>query len=148
MQEQHDSFRLDPLRLAAGEDVASEALRWAESRLSEKPILIYSTAAPEAVRGIQDRLGRDQAGAMVEQAMGSIAKGLVSKGVRRLVVAGGETSGAVVGALGVQGLYIGPEIDPGVPWTFSIGEPALALALKSGNFGTQDFFVKSFCTQP
>ncbi len=71
-----------------------------------------------------------------------------AKGVRRLVVAGGETSGAVVGALGVEGLTIGPEIDPGVPWTFSIGEPTLALALKSGNFGTPDFFTKAFGAQP
>ncbi len=148
MQQEHESFRLDPLRLAAGDDLASEALRWAQSRISEKPILIYSTAAPDAVRSIQDRLGRDQAGAIVEQAMGDIAKGLVSRGVHRLVVAGGETSGAVAVALGVQGLYIGPEIDPGVPWTFSIGHPSLALVLKSGNFGTHDFFAKAFVTQP
>ena len=79
---------------------------------------------------------------------GKIAQGLVAKGVRRLVVAGGETSGAVVGALGVEGLHIGPEIDPGVPWTFSIGQPTLALALKSGNFGTPDFFTKAFGAQP
>ena len=85
---------------------------------------------------------------MIEQALGRIAQGLVARGVRRLVVAGGETSGAVVGALGVEGLLIGPEIDPGVPWTFSLGEPTLALALKSGNFGAQDFFVKAFGLQP
>jgi uncharacterized protein YgbK (DUF1537 family) len=85
---------------------------------------------------------------MIEQTLGRIAQGLVARGVRRLVVAGGETSGAVVGALGVQGLYIGPEIDPGVPWTFSIGQPTLALALKSGNFGTPDFFTKAFRMQP
>ena len=80
--------------------------------------------------------------------MAAIAQGLVSAGVRRLLVAGGETSGAVVTALGVKGLLIGPEIDPGVPWTFSIGEPSLALALKSGNFGTVDFFTKAFDRQP
>ena len=76
--------------------------------------------------------------------MGKIARELVAAGVRRLVVAGGETSGAVVSALGVEGLDIGREIDPGVPWTFSIGEPRLALALKSGNFGSEDFFTKAF----
>jgi uncharacterized protein YgbK (DUF1537 family) len=54
----------------------------------------------------------------------------------------------VVSALAVQGLYIGPEIDPGVPWTFSIGQPTLALALKSGNFGGPDFFTKAFNVQP
>jgi uncharacterized protein YgbK (DUF1537 family) len=128
--------------------VAGEALAWAGARLSEKPILIYSTAAPEQVKAVQEKLGREHAGELIERTLGRIAQGLVAKGVRRLVVAGGETSGAVVGALGVEGLFIGPEIDPGVPWTFSIGEPALALALKSGNFGTPDFFTKSFGLQP
>lgn len=85
---------------------------------------------------------------MIERTLGRIARGLVDKGVHRLVVAGGETAGAVVGALGVEGLAIGPEIDPGVPWTFSIGRPTLALALKSGNFGAPDFFTKAFRVQP
>ena len=76
--------------------------------------------------------------------MAAIAKGLVARGVRRLVVAGGETSGAVVDALGVKALKIGPPIDPGVPWTASLGEPELLLALKSGNFGAPDFFIKAF----
>lgn len=148
MKKDHDSFELDPIAIAAGRDVAQDALTWAGSRLSEKPVLIYSTATPEQVKAVQDKLGREHAGAMVEETMGKIAKGLVTKGVRRMVVAGGETSGAVVGALGVEGLAIGPEIDPGVPWTVSIGEPSLALALKSGNFGTEDFFTKAFKVQP
>ena len=148
MKRDHDSFAIDPLAVATGKDVAAEALAWASTRLSEKPLLIYSTAAPEQVKAVQDRLGRERAGSMIEQALGRIAQGLVARGVRRLVVAGGETSGAVVGALGVEGLLIGPEIDPGVPWTFSLGEPTLALALKSGNFGAQDFFVKAFGLQP
>ena len=76
--------------------------------------------------------------------MGEIARQLVAGGVTRLVVAGGETSGAVVTALGLDTLAIGPEIDPGVPWTLSLGEPNLALALKSGNFGGPDFFTKAF----
>jgi uncharacterized protein YgbK (DUF1537 family) len=148
MKKDHDAFELDPMAIAAGRDVAQEALEWAAGRLSEKPILIYSTATPEQVRAVQDKLGREHAGALVEETLGKIARGLVAKGVHRLVVAGGETSGAVVGALGVEGLAIGPEIDPGVPWTASIGEPALALALKSGNFGTPDFFTKAFKLQP
>jgi uncharacterized protein YgbK (DUF1537 family) len=148
MKKDHDAFELDPVAIAAGRDVAQEAIDWAAGRLSDKPILVYSTAAPEQVRAVQDKLGREHAGALVEETLGKIAKGLVARGVRRLVVAGGETSGAVVGVLGVEGLAIGPEIDPGVPWTMSIGEPGLALALKSGNFGTQDFFTKSFRTQP
>ena len=148
MKKDHDAFELDPIAIASGRDVAQDALNWAGSRLSEKPVLVYSTATPEQVKAVQDKLGREHAGAMVEETMGKIAKGLVAKGVRRLVVAGGETSGAVVGALGVEGLAIGPEIDPGVPWTVSIGEPSLALALKSGNFGTADFFTKAFRVQP
>jgi uncharacterized protein YgbK (DUF1537 family) len=148
MKRDHEAFELDPVAIASGKDLASEALAWAAKRLSERPVLIYSTAAPEQVKAVQDKLGREHAGSMIEQALSKIAQGLVARGVRRLVVAGGETSGAVVGALGVEGLYIGPEIDPGVPWTFSIGEPTLALALKSGNFGTQDFFTKAFRVQP
>jgi 3-dehydrotetronate 4-kinase len=148
MKKDHDAFELDPIAIASGRDVAQDALNWAGSRLSEKPVLVYSTATPEQVKAVQDKLGREHAGAMVEETMGKIAKGLVAKGVRRLVVAGGETSGAVVSALGVEGLAIGPEIDPGVPWTVSIGEPSLALALKSGNLGTADFFTKAFKVQP
>lgn len=148
MRETHDTFELDPLAIAAGQDVAAAALAWARPRLSEKPILIYSTANPDQVKSVQGRLGREHAGALVEQTMGRVAQGLVECGVHRLVVAGGETSGAVVGALGVEGLAIGPEIDPGVPWTFSIGEPTLALALKSGNFGGPDFFTRAFAVQP
>ncbi len=139
-----DAFRIDPLAIAGGRDIGAEALDWAAQKLGDKPILIYSTAAPDAVGTAQQKLGRENAGALVEETLGKIARGLVAAGVRRLVVAGGETSGAVVSALGVQGLHIGAEIDPGVPWTFSIGEPALALALKSGNFGTPDFFTKAF----
>ena len=148
MKKDHEAFKLDPVAIASGRDVAQEALDWTGSRLSEKPVLIYSTSTPEQVGAVQEKLGREHAGAIVEETLGKIAKGLVAKGVRRLVVAGGETAGAVVGALNVEGLAIGPEIDPGVPWTVSIGEPSLALALKSGNFGTPDFFTKAFKVQP
>jgi len=148
MKRDHDAFELDPLAMAAGRDVAGEALAWAQGRLSEKPILIYSTATPEQVGEVQKKLGREHAGELVERTLGRVAQGLVERGVRRLVVAGGETSGAVVSALGVEGLTIGPEIDPGVPWTFGIGAPTLALALKSGNFGGRDFFTRAFAVQP
>lgn len=144
MRGDHETFQLDPIAIAQGRDVAAEAIDWARSRIGDKPVLIYSTAAPEQVGAVQSKLGREHSGALVEETMGKIAKELVAAGVRRLVVAGGETSGAVVSALGVEGLHIGREIDPGVPWTFSIGEPRLALALKSGNFGTRDFFTKAF----
>jgi uncharacterized protein YgbK (DUF1537 family) len=137
-------FRVDPVRLAAGEDVVQAALDWAAPLLSGGPVLVYATAAPEAVRSVQARLGVEQAGQLVEKALAAVARGLVQRGVRQLIVAGGETSGAVVSALGVTGLRIGPQIDPGVPWTLSLGEAPLALALKSGNFGTSDFFVKAW----
>jgi 3-dehydrotetronate 4-kinase len=93
---------------------------------------------------VQAKLGRAEAGEIVERAMARIAKTLVDEdGVRRLVVAGGETSGAVVSALGVTGLRIGAQIDPGVPGTVTLNEPSIALALKSGNFGGPDFFAKA-----
>ena len=94
---------------------------------------------------MQARLGRDAAGALVEQALAEIAEALVARGVRRLIVAGGETAGAVVTRLRVLSLRIGAEIDPGVPWTYAEGGgPPLLMALKSGNFGAPDFFVKAF----
>jgi uncharacterized protein YgbK (DUF1537 family) len=148
MRKDHEAFAIDPAAIAAGSDVAREALAWAQPRLSQNPLLIYSTAAPEQVAAVQQRLGRERAGSMIEETLGRIAQGLVAQGVRRLVVAGGETSGAVVSALGVEGLQIGAEIDPGVPWTVSLGEPPLALALKSGNFGAPDFFLKAFKVKP
>jgi len=135
---------LDPVGLADGGDDVARALAFAERHLGDVPVLISSSAPPEEVAQVQERLGRELAGAAVEEAMAAIAKGLVARGVRRLVVAGGETSGAVVDALGVAALRIGPPIDPGVPWTASLGEPKLLLALKSGNFGAPDFFIKAF----
>ncbi|MGB8437572.1 MAG: nucleotide-binding domain containing protein, partial [Burkholderiales bacterium] len=91
----------------------------------------------------QAQLGVERAGQLVESCMAEVARDLVAHGVRRLVVAGGETSGAVVQSLGVTRLRIGPQIDPGVPWTMSLGEPNILLALKSGNFGAPDFFAKA-----
>ena len=144
MRESCPGFDVDPLRLARGDDVVGEALAWAKPKLGTVPVLVSASASHEAVARVQKAVGRDRAGALVEAALGAIAKGLVAAGVRRLVVAGGETSGEVVRALGVRALRIGPQIDPGVPWTLSLGEPPLALALKSGNFGADDFFMKAF----
>jgi 3-dehydrotetronate 4-kinase len=128
--------------------VAQQALAWAKPLLGAEPILISATAPPEKVVEAQNRLGRERAGTVVEETLATIARGLVAAGVRRLIVAGGETAGAVVQALGVTGLRIGRQIDPGVPWTVSLprsrGEPALALALKSGNFGAPDFYLRAF----
>lgn len=140
--------KIDADRVAEGQPVAAEILDWAASQPEDTPVLIYSSADPDEVAAIQARYGRDRAGAMLEETMGVIAEGLVAAGIRQLVVAGGETSGAVVSALTVTALRIGPEIDPGVPWTESIGEPRLALALKSGNFGGEDFFEKALGMLP
>jgi len=137
------AFHVDALELAAGQAVVALALAWAQPRIGNEPVLIYATGKPEEVKAVQARLGVEAAGKLIEDALAQIAKGLVAMGVRKLVIAGGETSGAVVQALGVNALRIGPQIDPGVPWTVTAGEPALALALKSGNFGTPDFFAKA-----
>jgi uncharacterized protein YgbK (DUF1537 family) len=141
------AFAIDPLRLAAGEDVAAQALAWAVPRLADGPVLVYATAAPEAVKAVQAQLGVERAGALVEQALARVAQGLVAAGVGQLLVAGGETSGACVQALGVDTLRIGPQIDPGVPWchaTPPTRTQGLHLALKSGNFGGVDFFTRAF----
>ena len=142
------AFAIDPLALAAGQDVVGAALRWAQPKLAQGPLLVYATAEPAAVQAVQARLGVAQAGEIVERALSAIAKGLVRAGVRQMLVAGGETSGAVVQALGVQRMTIGPQIDPGVPWT-AVQSPecsghTLHVALKSGNFGSADFFSKAF----
>ncbi len=130
--------------------VVDAALEYAEGNLDAGPVLIYASASPEEVRRAQQRLGVQQAGELVERAMAEIAAELVGRlGVRRLLVAGGETSGAVVTALDVQGLRIGESIDPGVPWTTTLGtEEPLALALKSGNFGAPDFMTKAWKLMP
>jgi uncharacterized protein YgbK (DUF1537 family) len=109
-----------------------------------RPALVYSSADPSVVRAVQDQLGAQRAGALVEHLLADVGRLLLANGFTRFLIAGGETSGAVVGALGVTALRIGPEIDPGVPWTRSIGTPDVALALKSGNFGAPDFFLKAW----
>jgi uncharacterized protein YgbK (DUF1537 family) len=133
------SYAIDPRALARGEPVAERALAWAATHLPGQAVLIYATAPAPQLRAVQAELGAAQAGALVEACLAQVARGLVEAGVRRLVVAGGETSGAVVQALGVTALRIGPAICPGVPWTQSAGRP-LWLALKSGNFGGPAFF--------
>jgi 3-dehydrotetronate 4-kinase len=138
------AFHVDPQQLIAGADVTAQALAWAKEQFAKstsKPLLVYATSTPEQVKAVQLQLGVEKAGELIEHALSTIAKGLVDLGVRQLVVAGGETSGACVQALGVTQLRIGPQISPGVPWTHT-GE--LHLALKSGNFGSVDFFSEAF----
>jgi uncharacterized protein YgbK (DUF1537 family) len=142
----YPTLAIEPLRIAAGKDVTAEALAWAAPLLAQGPVLVYSTAQPQAVKAVQGRLGVEEAGALVERTIAAIARGLVELGVRQLVLAGGETSGACVQALGVAQMQIGPQIDPGVRWCYAKGGSGegLHLALKSGNFGTDDFFAKAF----
>lgn len=141
LEAKRPALRINPLELAAGRPVVEQALEFA--RNAGETVLIYATSSPNEVKAVQQQLGVERAGAIVEDALGQIAQGLLNAGVRRFVVAGGETSGAVVQALGVQLLQIGAQIDPGVPATVSNGTQPLALALKSGNFGGRDFFSKA-----
>jgi 3-dehydrotetronate 4-kinase len=138
------ALKLEPERLADGSQDASGAVRWLAEQSADDAVLIYATAEPAAVRKAQAALGMSRAGALVEEAMAEIAAVAVKRGATRLIVAGGETSGAVVQALGARALAIGPEIDPGAPWTRVVDGPAVALALKSGNFGKDDFFTRAW----
>jgi len=138
------AMRLDPLAMAEGRLTVEAALEWAMP-IADLPPLLYSSAEPEDVHAAQERLGRERAGEVIEHFLAEAAIGLRARGFRRLIIAGGETSGAVVGALAPPALLIGPEIDPGVPWTLTIGaSETMALALKSGNFGAPDFFLKAW----
>ena len=147
-QKSRPSFSLDPLLLANGHDQVAEALAWAKDLIQQGPILIYGSAQPETVKLAQQKLGVEAAGQIVEDALSAVAVGLYEMGVRKLVVAGGETSGAVVKALKIKALRIGATIDPGVPWTLGLRDDPVALALKSGNFGTVDFFEKALANAP
>lgn len=148
----HPALGLDPLQIAqdeaAGIDHVAQVMAWAEPHLGQGPLLIYSSAEASAVKAVQAQLGVAQAGALLERTLGEIARALVLRGVRQLVLAGGETSGACVQALGITQMRIGPQIDPGVPWCHAhcaaAPDAGLHLTLKSGNFGSDDFFTKAF----
>ncbi|MBV1702700.1 MAG: four-carbon acid sugar kinase family protein [Hyphomicrobiales bacterium] len=137
-------LRIDPLEIASGHVNAASVLDWIKAQKPTAIPLIYSSDDPENVVAVQKKLGREAAGHVVEQLLAQVARGLGGLGFSKILVAGGETSGAVVEALGIKVLSIGPEIDPGVPWTLSRAGPQMALALKSGNFGTPDFFLKAW----
>ncbi len=144
------AWAIDPLMLtddAAVDRCVEQAVAWATPRLTQGPVLIYSTADPVQVQAVQQQWGVQAAGERVEQTLARIAQGLVRAGVRQLVVAGGETSGACVQALQISQLQIGAQIDPGVPWCHAhspLVDEALHLTLKSGNFGGEDFFHQAF----
>jgi 3-dehydrotetronate 4-kinase len=139
------TLRLSPQKLIEDKAEASQALAWAKERLASGPVLIASSAEPADVAALQARFGRDASGHAIEAALAEIADGLVELGVRRLVIAGGETSGAAVDRLGVNAFRLGPEIAPGVPLMRTIGRGGgeMQMALKSGNFGGKDFFARA-----
>jgi 3-dehydrotetronate 4-kinase len=138
-------LQLDPLATPDASQMIAGARDWLTGKLGATPVVVAASAPPDQVAALQQRLGRDEASALIEQTLAGIAEHLVMHGVRRLVVAGGETAGAVVSRLGVRSLRIGAEIDPGVPWTYAEGSGApMLLSLKSGNFGGRDFFLKAF----
>ena len=142
------AYQLSPLALANNPETIQHAIEWAIAQVQQGPVLIYSTADPDAVKATQNQLGIAEAGNLIENALAAIAQGLVTAGVRQLIVAGGEVSGACVQALGIKQLQIGSQIDPGVPWCYARSEiienQGIHIALKSGNFGSPDFFLKSF----
>lgn len=140
--------KVDIDRIAAGDDVVGELAAWAIAQPHSTPVVIYGSADPQEVKAIQTKYGVEQSGKMMEDTLGALALRLSNAGFHRLVVAGGETSGAVVSALDVKLLQIGPEIAPGVPWTQTLGTQPLALALKSGNFGKPTFFEDALKALP
>jgi 3-dehydrotetronate 4-kinase len=139
LAELRPAFRIDPL---ADVDVAALGDQLL-ARLADGPVLVYSAAPPDEVSRAQERLGVERASELVEATLAGLARHLVAGGARRLVLAGGETSAAVLQALGVRALAVGPELAPGVPWMRTLGEPELTVALKSGNFGGPDFFLEA-----
>lgn len=146
------ALTLDVLRLENNMDKhIQEVLAWANGRWQEddrRPLLVYSTAEPDQVKTIHTALGMQHSGELIESALAAIARAWVAQGVGQLVVAGGETAGVCARALGTDQMRIGPQIDPGVPWCYASSPVSplgsIHIALKSGNFGTEDFFNKAF----
>ncbi len=141
------ALRIDPTELSESSTRASDATDLLRTHLSRGPTMVYTSGTPEQVQAAQAALGSEQASRLAEEALASIVSELVSDGsTSNVIAAGGETAGAVVSELGVAALRIGPEISPGVPWTEAMdrsGTPLGCLALKSGNFGSKDFFARA-----
>jgi uncharacterized protein YgbK (DUF1537 family) len=138
------SFLVDPVAIAEGHDVVAEALLFARENLADGPVLIHSTASPQDVSRAQRQLGQARAAEITEESLSTIAEGLVGLGCRQLIVAGGETSGAVVRRLGITTAHVGNEVSPGVPWLKTETDPGLSILLKSGNLGTPGLFLDAW----
>lgn len=137
------SFQLDPFELYECAERRQEVIRWAMEHAQRGDFLIYSTSDADTVAEVQGRIGTDEAAACLDRCFGEIARAVAEVGVRRFVVAGGETSGAVAAALGIQALEIAEDVAAGVPSARSIEPEGYALAFKSGNFGGPDFFLRA-----
>ena len=135
----HPSYKLDPLKIT--DETVEQCVQWLEDQSEDATPMVYATADAVAVKAAQDHLGIQAAGGIIEATLGAIARAAYARGTRRFVIAGGETAGAITQALDIDKVSIGPEVCPGVPWVFSqsVQDP-IALALKSGNFGTTTFF--------
>jgi len=146
------AFQLDVEAILAGTQTEADLLAWLGGEAGKAALpLLYSTADAGAVAALQAKHGGMKVAHAIETFFSGLARRLVAKGYRRVITAGGETSSAIVSALGITAMGIGPEIDPGVPVVVSEGKadkstPRLALALKSGNFGAPDFFAKALAT--
>ena len=138
----HPTLPIDVSAVMAGETTASGLANFVRAHEGEAP-LVFSSSEPADVAALQSRFGAEAVSATLDGLFAATARSLIAIGIRRLVVAGGETSGAVVSALDLGALRVGPEIDPGVPVLVSSGDTPIALALKSGNFGAPDFFEKA-----
>ena len=134
---------IDPLKIAENPDELPRLIDWACDRIAAGSVLLYSSGGPGKVQSVQQRLGHASAAGLVEKTFGSLAVALAGRGVRTFVVAGGETSAAVLQALGIRVLTFGDELDPGVPWALSLEPDGYVFALKSGNFGSRNFFAKA-----
>jgi 3-dehydrotetronate 4-kinase len=143
MKQTCPAYAIDIADIVDGSPVVATVAAWAQKHVDQSPVLIYSSTPPEKLHSIQQQYGADHAGHWIEQTNAKIAKALFDLGVRRFIIAGGETAGAVVRELGISALQIGPEIDPGVPWTVPLLDTPMVLALKSGNFGSKEFFIKA-----
>lgn len=137
-------FLVDPVAIAEGHDVVAEALLFARENLVDGPVLIHSSASPQEVSRAQRQLGQARAAEITEDSLSTIAEGLVGLGCRQLIVAGGETSGAVVGRLGITTAHVGKEVSPGVPWLETETDPGLSILLKSGNLGKPGLFLDAW----
>lgn len=144
---QVDRYRaLAPSRELSADDIMAgklslqDLVEWTLSH--ETAPLLYSSADPAVVGAAQEKYGREKSADTIESLFANLAAALSEAGINRIVVAGGETSGAVVSGLGASALDIGPKIAPGVP-ALKVADRPLALALKSGNFGGPDFFSEA-----